>query len=518
MATKYLIDESTLKGICDAVRSKNGQETLYRSNELANAISLLSGSGATEENEVTEILFRSRPVNVLTLGEMLSSIGPQTPIRIAGYEWSAETADEIRSFYNILDTFTGIDDGGNNVSSVNVKGEVSINQINISDKQLLQQRYPTIIISAESEGYDINYYTYDGESLIYTERVAAGGTGVYSGTPERSEDDSYTYEFSGWAITPGGVAVPGITENIMANVNLYAAYTATEKLLTVSFYNGDALLETVNVHPGQTAVYSGDISTLRSNGMPAIGFSPSVVNVQHSMNTYVKFAELDETQIADSWSEIIASVNDGTYIDKYKIGQYIDMPLGIDKTIQMQIVGMNCDTRSASGRITPISWMVKNVFGDKKQWDSSDYQSICWSNSTIRSWLNNELYNMLPEEIKNAIVEVKKTSRIYTWIGSGTEQEAGVETTNDKLWFASESEISSSLDDGGIYTIVFSSEDKRKKTTYSTEWWSLRDRGPCYVDEIMGGSAAQVLCVGSDGRITNRYLSNKGYPIFGFCF
>lgn len=83
-----------------------------------------------------------------------------------------------------------------------------------------------IALAKTTRVYTLNYYTYDGSSLLYSEIVFYGGSGDYKGpTPTRGE----SYTWIGWGLNKkeGNREPdwdPDALKNITANRNVYAAY------------------------------------------------------------------------------------------------------------------------------------------------------------------------------------------------------------------------------------------------------------------------------------------------------
>lgn len=50
-------------------------------------------------------------------------------VRNIGFDWEAESADEVKRLLNILDTMRGLDEGGNNVSQAQVSGIIHLDSI-----------------------------------------------------------------------------------------------------------------------------------------------------------------------------------------------------------------------------------------------------------------------------------------------------------------------------------------------------------------------------------------------------
>ena len=179
-------------------------------------------------------------------------------IRIIGFNWTAEDADEISDLYDLLDRMRGIDEQGNNTAKPQMIGTISVPTLYGEELAGFRERYPDITIDYGTVISYIKYYNYDGSTLLYTEECAAGAAGVYDGAPFRQEDDDGVYAFSGWSKKMGGAADPNAIIGSETGHNVYAAYAITPKF-KVRYYTYDAqeLLHTeILVGPGQTATYS----------------------------------------------------------------------------------------------------------------------------------------------------------------------------------------------------------------------------------------------------------------------
>lgn len=107
-------------------------------------------------------------------------------------------------------------------------------------------------------------YFYNGAQLLDTETVPYGGNASDSGivTPTKASTVQYDYSFVGWNSQDGqSTAEAGVLNNIIADRNVYAAYSATVRSYSVYFYNGTALLFTDTVLYGSDADYEGSTPT-----------------------------------------------------------------------------------------------------------------------------------------------------------------------------------------------------------------------------------------------------------------
>lgn len=583
MSGSYLIDQSTLTDICNAIRAKNGKTDKYKSDQLADEIMRINGFCATDENKRTELLFKANSVSVETTTDYLLTLSPESHLRIAGCTWTAETEYDIEDFYDALDTFKGIDDYGNETDTVNASGTIHVHFIHQAKRTALKNRNPKINILPDMTGYEVryyshdgtkllyteylasggtavydgdafkepdeshvfthtgwstvkggqaessfrnnvtsdidvyavfssaprqfvvSYYSYDGSSLIITENVPAGGTSVFEGEPEREMDEQYSYKFIGWSTEPNGEVVENAQVNITTDKSLYAVYKAITKIFTINFYNGEELLETQTVEYGKDAVFSGDVTQMvSSDGAPFKGWSPSPLQVKQNVDTYAQYSVKytgENTEIEDSWNEIIQAVKDGTYVDKYSVGMTKPLTLSTGEVTLMEIVAMNLD-KTIDGRPATISWLAKNPLSAYKPWCIYGSINSGYTYATIRLFLNDELYYQMPDEVKNALLSVEKKSGL----NSGNSSYV---TTTEKVWLASDDEVLNVLTSGGIYCVAFpdnASRIKRLNGTSVTNWW-LRS--------VYSSSNADYIT--SSGAVSYTSCGSNNYIVFGFC-
>ena len=98
------------------------------------------------------------------------------------------------------------------------------------------------------EQYTVTFQNYNGTSL-QSGLWEKGATPAYNGTtPTKPADAQYTYTFDGWN-TP---IVP-----VMANVTYTAQYSSTVNKYTITFKNGEEVLQSSEVEYGATPAYTG---------------------------------------------------------------------------------------------------------------------------------------------------------------------------------------------------------------------------------------------------------------------
>ena len=125
--------------------------------------------------------------------------------------------------------------------------------------------------------------------------VAYGATPSYKGeTPTKKATIQYTYTFKGWT--------PSIT-SVSGDATYKAVFDSTVKKYTVSFVNGDKILQTNSVAYGETPVYTGKIPTKTSSKFYSyefVGWQPKLAPVKNDVNYVAIFDSVAITGIADA--------------------------------------------------------------------------------------------------------------------------------------------------------------------------------------------------------------------------
>ena len=264
---------------------------------------------------------------------ILKAIPANSRVRLLGIDWTAEDADDLMSLIALLDTMRGLDENGNNLDTAQVSGTISVDTVTGAQVAEIQSKYPDIKIAYQHITSFLYFYNDTGTTLLYTQSITDGADGAYSGsTPSKSSTAQYTYSFAGWSKKLGGNADSTALKAVVADRNVYAAFTATIRRYTVYFYNGNTLLQKVeNVAYGSSATYTGD-TPVSSEGSaedyPFLGFVPDGKNIAGNTSCYAQFGSPYEfTEITDSWDEICTSIDDKSYRTKYKLGNYKSLTL-----------------------------------------------------------------------------------------------------------------------------------------------------------------------------------------------
>ena len=190
---------------------------------------------------------------------------------------------------------------------------------------------------------------------------------------------------------------------------------------------------------------------------------------------------LDPGTISDSWEEIIAAGEDGTYIDKYQIGDTKELDLGEEGVIEMELVAFDADELADGSGKAHMTWIAKNLLNTEHVMNEKATNFGGWPASDMRAWLQDSILPMIPDTVRSNIKEVKKYSYSYS--------DEGTISSSDKIWIPSSREVfgenNSNEDSGPEYLTAFSDAASRiKRRAGEPCWWWLRSATNFYDDDI----------------------------------
>ena len=174
------------------------------------------------------------------------------------------------------------------------------------------------------------------------------------------------YDFLGWYKDNGLTAAYDFENPVTENLTLYAKW---EKFYTVTFNtNGGSAVPVQKIKENEKATKPSDPTR---DGYDFVNWYPDREwttsfdfdsPVTGDLILYAKWIEKGATgTINDSWEDIIASVNDGTYKSKYKIGDTKSMDLGSEGVVEMQIAAFDADELADGSGTAAITWISKQL-------------------------------------------------------------------------------------------------------------------------------------------------------------
>ena len=311
----------------------------------------------------------------------------------------------------------------------------------------------------------------------------------------------------------------------------------------VYFYNEDTLLQTIeNVPHGSSATYIGATPIKQNVENPEdyvfIGWTPSVENITEDTVCYAifkfvgyLFGKLDDVNnlnwdvINAYWGTINSDVEaykNGTmseegFVSKYPHGGRMLVPIELSNgtvVADVEIVGHNHDDMADNSGKAPLTFFCANLPSIVMKMNEAPSNDGGWENATMREFVNGELFDGLPSQLRSVIKQVVKKS------DGGTTNKSIVQTS-DKCWLASSDEVGLTHGDsyvsgqGELYRAIFSNDNSRRKqivdSTLHGGWW-LRSS---YYSVNNHNMFWRVTTSGSE--YSDNGNCGRFYVAFGFC-
>jgi len=268
----------------------------------------------------------------------------------------------------------------------------------------------TATYSSTINKYTITWLDGDGNELT-SEQVEYGKTPSYSGsTPTKAADVQYTYTHNGW--TPEIVSVTG-------NATYNATFSSTVNKYTITFKNGDEVLQSGEVDYGETPAYAGAAPTKVATAQYTYtfnGWDPEISTVTGAQ-TYTALY----TETANTYTVIWQNTN-GNILEKDENVPYGTAPSYDGETPEhpdfvtrldyyrpftgwspeVVEVTENATYTATYGNETPrqytVSWMDYNgniLFSKQKGWGWSIPASDYEGEKPHRDAEGNKIYNFI---------------------------------------------------------------------------------------------------------------------------
>ena len=218
----------------------------------------------------------------------------------------------------------------------------------------------------------------------------------------------------------------------------------------------------------------------------------------------------------DSWETIITAVKENN-ISKYKVGDTKTIDMGTYGTHTLRIANTStpseCSTSGFSQTACGFVLEFADIITEHKMNDTNTNVGG-WPATSMRTFVNNDIYNAIPSELKSAIID--------TTVVSGHGSTSGEEnfTSIDKLYISAPKEIWSNWSDEydsakdltrtldyyknkGVTMSNYSDAIKKNGTSDSI-WWL---RSSC------SSSATSYIIVFNNGYWNTSYMASSNYGV-----
>ena len=361
----------------------------------------------------------------------------------------------------------------------------------------------TSVYATFVEQYPVRFK--NGSTLFEEQWIIKGQDAVRpSGNPDKASTAEFSYTFTGWDRD---------FTNIQGPIEINAIYNPVTRSYPVYFHYYDGTEEKVyragNIRYNNTAIYSGNtpVKQLSSSDMytssdyewtgkwnpeptPKVG-NITKVDGEEAVHCYPVFRFIATMDDEDgyTWEQIAYDVENETeeiLFAKYPIGARKNIQFKIGETTYnavMEIIGHNHDNLAGGGK-AKLTFFTYELPGIERPFGTTE--NVGWGGSTMRTFVNNDIFNNLPDGLQNAIKLVRKK------YNDGLDASINIVESEDKCWLASDAELNLIVDkansstlypcfvqgQGEPYTETFSNNESRKRIVYGTsekdtvQWWT----------------------------------------------
>ena len=253
--------------------------------------------------------------------------------------------------------------------------------------------------------WEINTYTVtwkNGDTVLQSGKVAYGDKPTYTGdTPTKAATAQYTYVFKGWS--------PAVS-NVTGDATYTAVFDAVVNEYTVTWMNGDTVLQSGKVAYGDKPTYTGDTPTKAATAQYTYvfkGWSPAVSNITGDA-TYTAVFDAVVNEYTVTW------MNGDTVLQSGKVA-YGEKPTYTGDT----------PTKAATAQYTYVfkGWSpaVSNVTGDATYTAVFDAvvneYTVTWMNGDTVLATDSVPYGNMP--VYSGKTPVKEETSRYTYSFNG---------------------------------------------------------------------------------------------------
>ena len=405
-------------------------------------------------------------------------------LRLIGIDWTCADTDEIDDLVDVFDTMRGLDDSGNNVDTAQISGVIHVNAATGAQVAAWNAKYPYITFDVANITSYLTFKTWDGGTTVDTVTCYNGVMqGDAPSVPTRSQTAQYNFTAVGWnRDMDASTNDASCLTNVIGDRTVYAAYSRAVRSYTITFVkaqdDGGGTLQTRTLDYGTMAAYTGSTPTTTKGSAtdyPFEGWTPALATVTGAATYTAKFGSpVEVAEISDSWDTILANIDNGTYADVYKIGNYKPLDLGTEGVVNMQIVAFDAD-EDENGNTIPITFISKECMSTLYAYSTYVTSATAWRDHYFRSHLNNNIISKIPSAVRSRVVASKRYTR--DWVNGSNVQN---DLTIDKLWIPSYREAAGgnfSETNGCTYDKIYSDAESRIKNTVGTSTatkWLIR--------------------------------------------
>ena len=217
--------------------------------------------------------------------------------------------------------------------------------------------------------------------------------------------------------------------------------TAQAKYLeyTVAYSDGTSLENKQELKQGTSETIKVRFSYIENSDKTNYPTEDQSFTIEFSVNyTQADGSEIivDHSFNSHSWETIIANINSGN-TSNYNVGDTKEIDLGSFGIHTLRIANKSTPTECSTADFSQTACGFVLEFADivlERKMASSDTNVGGWPATSLRTYINNDLYNAMPTVLKNSIITTKVIS------GHGKDDSSNFESI-DKLYLLSTKEV-----------------------------------------------------------------------------
>ena len=195
--------------------------------------------------------------------------------------------------------------------------------------------------------------------------------------------------------------------------------------------SSNTIKKKISIEPNITHEYTVKVTFIDTG-------EPQNYNKNKSFNGKLGIEEYVPTQFEkDSWTAIVANVK-ANKISQYNVGDTKEVDMGTYGTHTLRIANTStpseCSTSGFSQTACGFVLEFADIIAEHKMNDTNTNVGG-WPASSMYTFVNNDIYNAIPSEIKNAIIDTTVVS------GHGSTSGETNFTSTDKLYLLSTAEV-----------------------------------------------------------------------------
>ena len=222
-----------------------------------------------------------------------------------------------------------------------------------------------------------------------------------------------------------------VIEATCKRLNSSGTEEGTCESISQTSVSSNTIKKEISIEPNITHEYTVKVTFIDTG-------EPQNYNKNKSFNGKLGIEEYVPTQFEkDSWTAIVANVK-ANKISQYNVGDTKEVDMGTYGTHTLRIANTSTPSECSTERFSQTACGFVLEFADiiaEHKMNDTNTNAGGWPATTMRTFVNNDIYNAIPSEIKNAIIDTTVVS------GHGKTSGETNFTSTDKLYLLSTAEV-----------------------------------------------------------------------------